>query len=81
MKLTGPESVQLEVKPQSGYDPGRIIAIGAYGAGIKAIGEDASKYLMELRIGENGSFAPEPSYYRDTICYYAYLIMSGLYPR
>ncbi|MFC1571253.1 glycosyl hydrolase family 8 [Candidatus Margulisiibacteriota bacterium] len=64
-----------------GYNPGPEIAIAAYGAGLQAIGQDVTAYRQRVQILADGSFSQNgPEYYRDSICYYAYLLLNNMFP-
>lgn len=59
-------------------------AIGCYGVGLQAIGEDVTEYRNSMCMDENGLFSSGffqgPRYYRDTISYYAWLVLNNRFP-
>jgi hypothetical protein len=79
----GPQSGLIGEQSGSypGYDPGPEVEIGAYGSGLQAIGRNVSAYRQRVQILADGSFSQNgPDYYRDTICYYAYLLLNNMFP-
>lgn len=82
MGLRGPQDVRIG-RNQGWLSPlfnrGTVIAIGAYGAGLQAIGRDVTAYWQRVQINEDGFFI-RGHYYEETICYYAYLLLNGMFP-
>jgi len=57
------------------------MAIAAYATGLNALGRETTSFMTRLNINNRGFItATRNSYYDQTICYYSWLQINGLFP-